>query len=147
MPIPGSASGEPDLRPFSYSHFAVEEVKALISKKEEPDRGPLLHPQEDFSKGTRDHVKGSCQRETRRQGMRMWGLGSEVDGAWGCQVRMDREAGRVMTLQSSAPPEHSSLCLSDVCAGSLHDVQDSEMCTNPFPQEGLVGWEGVKERR
>lgn len=64
MPIPGSASGEPDLRTFSYSHFAVEDVKALISKKEGPDHGPLLHPQKDFSKGTREqHVKGSCQRE------------------------------------------------------------------------------------
>ena len=87
------------------------------------------------------------EREARRQGMRMWRLGSEVDAAWVCQVRMDREAGRMMTLQSSAPPEHSSLCLSDVCARTLHDVQDSEMCTNPFHQEGLVGWEGVKERR
>lgn len=51
----------------------------------------------------------------------------------------------MMTLQSSAPPEHSSLCLSDVCARSLHDVQDSEMCTNPFHQEGLVGWEGSRK--
>lgn len=61
-----------------YSHFAVEEVKALISKKEEPDHGPLLHPQKDFSKGTREQqVKGSCQRERderERRGMRMWGL-------------------------------------------------------------------------
>lgn len=37
-------------------------------------------------------------------------------------------------------PEHSSLCLSDVCARSLHDVQDSEMCTNPFHQRGW--WDG-----
>lgn len=63
---------------------------------------------------SRAHVRETDERD-----------GSEVDGAWVRQVRMGREAGRMMALQSLAPPEHSSICLSDVCAGSLG--QDSEM--------------------
>ena len=56
---------------------------------------------------------------------------------------MGSEAGGMMTEQSLAPPEHSSLCLSDVCAVSLHDVQDSEMNVyESFSSRGAGGMGG-----
>ena len=79
---------------------------------------------------SRAHVRETDERD-----------GSEVDGAWVCQVRMGREAGRRMAMQSLAPPEHASICLSDVCAGSL--AQDSEMNVyKSFSSRGAGGMGG-----